>query len=58
MFFGDDGVFLAAVEDPELRVGLTEDLGRFREIGWVGTLDAGLVWQDATNARVVHWASS
>ena len=58
VFFGDDGVFLAAVEDPELRVGLTEDLGRFREIGWVGTLDAGLVWQDATNARVVHWASS
>lgn len=58
VFFGDDAAFLATVEDPELRVGLTEDLGRFREIGWVGTLDAGLVWQDATYSRCVRWTST
>lgn len=57
VFFGDDAAFLASVQDPELRVGLTEDLGRFREIGWVGTLDAGLVWQTAAYARAVHWGS-
>ncbi len=58
IFFGADAVFLAVVRNPELRVGLSEDLGRFREFGWVGTLDAGNTWgDDAANSRVIHWTS-
>jgi N4-gp56 family major capsid protein len=59
VFFGADAGFLAVVRNPELRVGLTEDLGRFREFGWVGTLEAGNTWGDnAANARVCFWSSA
>ena len=57
LFFGDDGGFLATVLDPELRIGLSEDLGRFREIGWYGVLEAGLTWDTAAESRVVHFTS-
>ena len=59
IFFGADAAFLATVQDPALRVGLTEDLGRFREFGWVGTIEAGNTWgDDANNARVIYYASA
>lgn len=58
VFFGDDAVALATVDEPELRAGLPEDLGRFRDVGWVGTLEAGLIWTEASYARVVHVTSS
>lgn len=58
VFFGDDQAFLAVVQDPELRAGVPQDLGRFRDVGWVGTLDAGLTWDTAALARVVHVASA
>jgi hypothetical protein len=54
VFFGSDPVVMATVEEPELRAGLPQDLGRFRDTGWVGTLEAGLVWTDAATARVIH----
>lgn len=54
VFFGSDAVVQAIVDEPELRAGLPEDLGRFRDVGWVGTLEAGLVWTDADHARVIH----
>lgn len=54
IFFGADPGFLAEVVTPELRAGLPEDLGRFREIGWVGEIEAGLTWDTATLARVVN----
>lgn len=57
VFFGLDPVALATVDEPELRAGLPEDLGRFRDVGWVGTLEAGLVWDLASYARVVHVTS-
>ncbi len=57
IFFGDDAGFLAVVEEPELRAGLPEDLGRFQQTGWVGTLDAGLTWEVAANARAIHVTS-
>jgi len=57
VFFGDDGGFLAVIQEPELRAGIPEDLGRFRQIGWVGTLEAGLTWEVAAQARVVHVTS-
>lgn len=58
VFFGLDAVALATVEEPELRAGLPEDLGRFRDIGWVGTLEAGLVWDTAASARAIHVSST
>jgi N4-gp56 family major capsid protein len=58
VFFGDDGGFLAVIQEPELRAGIPEDLGRFRQIGWVGTLEAGLTWEVAAQARVVHVTSA
>lgn len=57
VFFGQDSVALASVDEPELRAGIPEDLGRFRDVGWVGTLDAGLIWTTASFARVVHATS-
>lgn len=58
VFFGMDAVALATVDEPELRAGLPEDLGRFRDVGWVGTLEAGLVWDIASSARVIHVTST
>jgi hypothetical protein len=57
VFFGADPVVLATVEEPELRAGMPEDLGRFRDTGWVGTLEAGLVWDLASYSRVIHVTS-
>ncbi len=54
IFFGDDAAFTAVVDEPELRAGQTEDLGRFRQVGWVGTLEAGLTWENANTARAIH----
>lgn len=57
VFFGDDGTFLAEVMSPELRAGIPEELGTFRTVGWVGTIEAGLVWDIASAARVIHVTS-
>lgn len=57
IFFGMDAGFLATVEEPELRAGIPEDLGRFREVGWVGTIEAGLTWDEAAYSRVIHVTS-
>jgi N4-gp56 family major capsid protein len=59
LFFGADPGFTAVVRDPELRVSpRSVDLGRIWEVGWVGTLEAGLSYVLATNARVVYVASA
>lgn len=59
LFFGSDPAFLAVVQDPELRVSpKTVDLGRIWEIGWVGTLEAGISFPLASNARVIHVTSA
>lgn len=58
MFFGDDAGFLVTVDEPELRAGLPEDLGRFQEMGWVGTLEAGLTWENASTARAIYTTSA
>lgn len=57
IMFGADGIFLATVEEPELRRGVATDLGRFTEVGWVGTTQAGLTWTAASEARVLHWTA-
>lgn len=58
LLFGADAAFLANVEEPELRKGLPTDLGRFYDVGWVGTTAAGLVWDLASQARCLHWTAA
>jgi hypothetical protein len=59
VFFGQDPAVLAVVDNPELRASpITTDLGRFREVGWVGTIQAGLTWDVASLARVLHVSST
>jgi N4-gp56 family major capsid protein len=58
LFFGQDSAFLGVVENPELRAGIPVDLGRFREVGWVGTLDASLTWDIPSLSRVIQVTST
>jgi N4-gp56 family major capsid protein len=58
MFFGADAAGMLQVEAPEIRMGIPEDLGRFQEVGWVGTLESFLVWEAASLARAVHVTST
>lgn len=57
IFFGMDAGGLVRIMDPEIRMGMPEELGLFRDVGWVGTLEAFLVWERPTLARVIHLAS-
>lgn len=58
IFFGADAAGILRVVDPELRAGIPEELGTFREFGWVGTIEAFLVWEKASLARAVHVSST
>ena len=58
VFFGADHAFLATVQQPELRAEMPTNLGRFREVGWVGTIEAGLTWDLASHSRVLHVTSA
>ncbi len=58
VFFGADAAGLVRIMDPELRTGMPEELGTFREVGWVGTIEAFLVWEQAATARVIHLGSA
>lgn len=58
VFFGADAAGLLQIEAPDIRMGVPTDLGRFRDIGWVGSLEAFLVWERASLARVVHVTSA
>lgn len=58
IMFGADAVFMATIEEPELRRGVAADLGRFFEVGWVGTTQAGLVWDSASQTRALHWTAA
>jgi N4-gp56 family major capsid protein len=58
IFFGADPGFLAVVANPELRAGLPSELGRFRDVGWVGTLEASITWDISSLARVIHVTST
>lgn len=57
IFFGADAAGLVRIMDPEIRAGIPEELGTFREVGWVGTLEAFLVWEKASLARAIHVTS-
>lgn len=58
IFFGADAAALLEVQPPELRLaGNAEKLGTEWFVGWVGILEAFLVWEQASLARVVHVTS-
>lgn len=60
VFFGEDAVAMAVAEDPELRIGRSEDFGRSLAVAWYGILEFGCVWDTANagEARIVHVTSS
>jgi N4-gp56 family major capsid protein len=61
VFFGQDPVVMAVVQDPELRAKESEDYGRSKGVAWYGIYGFGQVWKDSANsgeARVVHLTSS
>ena len=58
VFFGADCAGLVRIMDPEIRAGIPEELGTFREVGWVGTIEAFLTWEKASLARVIHVSST
>jgi N4-gp56 family major capsid protein len=58
IFFGADAAGLVRIMDPEIRAGIPEELGTFREVGWVGTVEAFLTWERPSMARVVHGSST
>jgi N4-gp56 family major capsid protein len=58
VMFGADPIFLATADEPELRRGVATDLGRFFDVGWVGTTNAGLTWDTAATTRVLHWTAA
>lgn len=58
VFFGADSAGLVRISDPEIRAGMPEELGTFREVGWVGTLEAFLIWEKPSLSRIVHVSST
>jgi N4-gp56 family major capsid protein len=58
IFFGADAGGLLQIRAPELRAGLPDELGTHQDIGWVGTLEAFLVWEEAARGRVYHVTSA
>lgn len=61
LVFGDDGVALAEVETPELRVAIPGNFGRYQAVAWYGVLAYGLIWYataTAGEARVVYFTGT
>lgn len=61
VFFGDDPVAMAVVQDPELRAKESEDYGRSKGVAWYGIYGFDQIWKDsatAGEARVVHVTSA
>ena len=57
-FFGEDTVMEALVIPEEIRGKIPGDFGRDRGVAWYAMAGYGLVHTDATQARIVEWASA
>ena len=57
-FFGGDTVTEAVVIPEEIRAKIPSDYGRSKGIAWYYLGGFGLVHNDATNARIIKWASA
>lgn len=61
VFFGEDPVVMAVVEEPHLRAKESEDYGRSKGVAWYGVYGFEQIWDDSANAgeaRVVHLTSA
>jgi N4-gp56 family major capsid protein len=60
VFFGDDAVAMAVVQDPELRAAWPGNFGLQNAVAWIGMLNFGIIWDTANDgeARIVHVTSS
>lgn len=58
IFFGQDPGYTAIVQQPELRAGIPQELGTFREVGWYGVMDADITWDQPSLSRVIKLASA
>ena len=61
VFFGDAPVYMAVVQDPELRAKESGDYGRSKGVAWYGIYAFKQVWSDsatAGEAKVVHVTSA
>lgn len=58
VFFGADAGGLVRIMDPEIRTGIPDDLGRYREVGWVAAIEAFLVWERPSMARCIKLSST
>ncbi len=61
VFFGDDPIAMASVQDPELRAKESEDYGRSKGVAWYGIYGFDQIWKDsatAGEARVIHVTSA
>lgn len=57
-FFGEDTVIEAIVCPPEMRGKLPGDYGRDKGVAWYAEEGFSLVHTDATNSRIVRWATA
>lgn len=57
-FFGEDTVIEAIVCPPEMRGKLPGDYGRDKGVAWYAEEGFKLVHSDATQARIIKWASA
>jgi N4-gp56 family major capsid protein len=59
VFFGQDAVVMALVQDPELRAMIPRDYGRQKGVAWYGVAQWDVVWDTANagEAKVVHVSS-
>lgn len=61
VFFGDDPLAMAVVQEPELRAKESEDYGRSKGVAWYGIYGIDQIWKDSANAgeaRLVHVTST
>lgn len=61
VFFGDDPLAMAVVQEPELRAKESEDYGRSKGVAWYGIYGIDQIWKDSSNAgeaRVIHVTST
>ena len=57
-FLGADTVAEVIAMSPEIRGRIPSDYGRSMGMAWYALQGFGLVHDDATNARIVEWASA
>lgn len=60
VIFGEDGVGMAEVETPELRMAIPAEFGRQHAVAWYGIFEYGIIWDTANDgeARIIFVTSA